>query len=239
MATVSTTTRPQRWQDKLKPGALLRTLLARRGSMQSHLGPEWHGNLRTIHETRTLTPILLTDAAALQIMIAVRAACRLGGSMAEAGVFMGGSARLICEVKGHLPLHLFDVFETQQHASDASGVEIRAHFGTVHGSLATVKRVLAPYTEVHFHPGIFPDSAQGLEDEKFSFVHLDMDLVSSTDAALNFFLPRMLAGAILIGDDYYDPGVRQCFADHCGHGGWTLMELPWGQVMVIKHGGQQ
>jgi len=205
--------------------------------MQSHLGPEWHASLRAIHETRTMTPILLTDAAALQIMIAVRAACRLGGSMAEAGVFMGGSARLICEVKGQAPLHLFDVFETQQRASDTSGVEIRAHFGTVHGSLATVERVLAPYEKVHFHPGIFPESAKGLDEEKFSFVHLDMDLVSSTNAALAFFLPRMLSGAILIGDDYYDPGVRQCFAEHCGHGGWTLMELPWGQVMVIKQGG--
>jgi hypothetical protein len=237
MATVSESIRPQRWHDKLKPGVLLRAVLARRGSMQAHLGPEWRASLRTIHHTRTLTAILLTDAAALQIMIAVRGARRLGGSMAEAGVFKGGSARLICEVKGDAPLHLFDVFETQQHASDASGVELRAYFGPIHGRLAMVEDILAPYPAVHFHPGIFPASAQGLEDERFSFVHLDMDLVSSTNAALGFFLPRMLAGAVLIGDDYYDPGVRQCFANHCGHGGWTLMELPWGQVMVIKHGG--
>lgn len=236
MATVAATTRPQSWQDRLKPAALLRSLLARRGSMQAHLGPEWRLSLRTIHETRTMTPILLTDAAALQIMIAVRSACRLGGSMAEAGVFMGGSSRLICEVKGQAPLHLFDVFETQQQASDASAVEVREHFGTIHGSLAWVKGILAPYPEVHFHPGFFPDSTQGLEGEKFSFVHLDMDLVSSTNDALDFFLPRMLTGGILIGDDYYDPGVRQCFADHCGHGGWTLIELPWGQAMVIKVG---
>jgi hypothetical protein len=235
MANVSATLRPQRWQDRLKPGVLLRALLARRGSMQAHLGQEWQGDLRTIHETRVMTPILLPDAAALQIMIAVKSACRLGGSMAEAGVFMGGSARLICEVKGHVPLHLFDVFETQQYASDAAGVELRAHFGKVHGSQAWVEGILAPYAEVHFHPGFFPSSAQGLEDERFSFVHLDMDLVSSTNAALDFFLPRMVAGGILIGDDYYDPGVRQCFANHCGNGGWTLMELPWGQVMVIKH----
>lgn len=236
MANMLATLRPQGWQDKLKPGVLLRTLLARRGSMQAHLGPEWRGNLRTIHETRAITPILLTDAAALQIMIAVRSACRLGGALAEAGVFMGGSARLICEMKGQLPLHLFDVFETQQRSSDAATTDVRTHFGTIHGKQAWVERVLAPYEQVHVHPGFFPRTTQGLENERFSFVHLDMDLVSSTNAALNFFMPRMLAGGILIGDDYYDPGVRQCFAEHVGNGPDTLIELPWGQVMVVKQG---
>ncbi|HEY4091305.1 MAG TPA: TylF/MycF/NovP-related O-methyltransferase [Luteibacter sp.] len=235
MATISSTTRPQRWQDKLRPGALLRSALARRGSMQAHLGPEWQASLRTIHETREMTAILLTDAAALQIMIAVRAAARLGGAMAEAGVFKGGSARLICEAKGQAPLRLFDVFETQQHASDVAATEVRTYFGTVHGSMSLVERILAPYPNVHFHPGWFPASTIGVPDEQYSFVHLDMDLVSSTNAALDYFLPRMLTGGILIGDDYYDPGVRQCFAEHCGQGGWTVMELPWGQVMVIKH----
>jgi O-methyltransferase len=235
MATIASTTRPQRWQDRLKPGALLRSALARRGSMQAHLGPEWHANLRTIHETRQMTAILLTDAAALQIMIAVRAAVRLGGAMAEAGVFKGGSARLICEVKGEATLRLFDVFETQQHASDVPATEVRNYFGTVHGTMGLVERILAPYPNVHFHPGWFPASTTGVPDEQYSFVHLDMDLVSSTNAALEYFLPRMLAGGIVIGDDYYDPGVRQCFAEHCGQGGYTLMELPWGQVMVIKH----
>jgi hypothetical protein len=235
MPTISSTTRPQRWQDKLKPGVLLRAALARRGSMQAHLGPEWHPKLHAIHETREMTAILLTDAAALQIMVAAKAARRLGGVMAEAGVFMGGSARLICEVKADSQLHLFDVFETQQRAMDASGSELRAHFGTVHGNLASVERLLSPYAGVHFHPGFFPESTIGLPDHAYSFVHLDMDLVSSTNAALDYFLPRMLTGGILIGDDYYDPGVRQCFAEHCGHGGYTLMELPWGQAMVVKH----
>ena len=46
----------------------------------------------------------------------------------------------------------------------------------------------------------------------------------------------MLAGGILIGDDYNDPGVRQCFAEHVGSGPDTLVELPWGQVMVVKQG---
>ena len=35
----------------------------------------------------------------------------LPGALAEVGVFGGGTARVICEVKGDRPLHLFDTFE--------------------------------------------------------------------------------------------------------------------------------
>src|ERR1035437_2891958 len=38
-------------------------------------------------------------------------AVTLGGDIAEVGVFRGGSAKLICEVKGSARLHLFDTFE--------------------------------------------------------------------------------------------------------------------------------
>jgi len=228
--------RPPGWRGKIAPGALLRGLLARRGSIEAPLGPAWRDDLRTIRETRAATALLLSDAAAMQIIIGVRAARRLGGAMAEAGVLTGGSARLICAAKGEARLHLFDVFETQQGASDEAGAELRRHFGAIHGSRASVERLLAPYAGVTLHPGIFPASARGLEDERFAFVHLDMDLVSSTRAGLAFFLPRLLPGGILIGDDYADPGVRHCFAERCGPGPDTMIELPWGQVMVVKQG---
>jgi hypothetical protein len=241
---VTSTLRPQGWRDRLAPGALLRSLLARRGSIQSPLGPEWQEDLRLIRETRRMAPLLMNDAAALQIILCARAAARLGGTMAEAGVFRGGSARLICAAKGTAPLHLFDVFETLQTPGgpaidagiDAGGAELRAHFGRVHGRQAQVETLLAPYRAVHIHPGLFPGTAAGLEEERYSFVHLDMDLETSTAAALGFFHPRMIAGAILIGDDYEDAAVRACFARYFEGRRDTIVELPWGQVMIIKQG---
>jgi hypothetical protein len=104
----------------------------------------------------------------------------------------------------------------------------------VHGRRDRVERLLSPYAAVHLHPGIFPASAEGLEDEWFSFVHLDMDLVRSTTDALNFFHPRLVQGGILIGDDYGDPGVRAAFADFFADRGESLIGFPWGQVMVVK-----
>jgi len=78
------------------------------------LDPQGRADLAVIRQTRAMTRLLMQDAAALTILAWARSAVRLGGDLAEAGVFMGGSARLICEVKGPAPLHLFDVFDTLQ-----------------------------------------------------------------------------------------------------------------------------
>jgi hypothetical protein len=220
------------------PGRLLRALLARRGAVLVNLvGREGRRDLAILRETRKRAPLLIGDAAALQILSAVRAARPLGGAMAEAGVLMGGAARLICEAKGDAPLHLFDVFETLQRPADALSTqreaELRAHFGGLHGRRAQVERLLEAYGGVGFHVGIFPASARGLEAVRFSFVHIDLDLEPSTRDALEYFLPRMVEGGIVIGDDYGDPGVRGVFAACFAGRPDTLIELPWGQVMVI------
>lgn len=215
-------------------------MLALRGSIAAPLGPGWEGELGVLRETRRIVPLLMSDAAALQILICVRAARRLDGIMAEAGVLMGGSARLICEAKGDVPLHLFDVFDTLQAGrSSRSPLQqsVRDHFGSIYGSVDQVSRLLDPYPHVRLHPGVFPDSIPAdLHDARFSFVHLDMDLAQSTRAGLEFFHPRLVAGGILIGDDYHDCAVRQSFADYLGPLPGTVIELPWGQVMLVKRG---
>jgi len=161
--------------------------------------------------------------------------------MAEAGVLMGGSARLICEAKGDADLHLFDVFETLQRGVGESGpgteTAIREHFGTVHGTMAQVERLLAPYDNVHFHPGVFPGSVPNrLAETSYSFVHIDLDLEPCIADALAYFHPRMVSGGIIIGDDYADAAVRRAFAIYLNSFPDTVIELPWGQVMVVKQG---
>ena len=220
---------------------MLRTLLTWRGSIAAPVGRGWEGELASLRQTRRMVPLLMTDAAALQIQICVRAARQLDGAMAEAGVLMGGSARLICEGKGDKPLHLFDVFETLQSpispAASALEQSLRDHFKDVHGPIDAARRLLAPYAGVHFHPGIFPGSVPAeVSDTRFSFVHLDLDLAQSTRAGLEFFHPRLVEGGIIVGDDYADAAVRDTFAEYFRSLPETLIELPWGQVMVVKQG---
>lgn len=216
-----------------RTGGFARRLLARRGAVLAHLPAEARGDLACVHETRRRTALLMTDAAALHLIACARAAAGLGGAMAEAGVLMGGSARLIATVKGAAPLHLFDLFETLQ-APSAPATPLGEHFGAVHGTLAGVKDLLSPFADIAVHPGIFPASAAGLEDLRFAFVHLDLDLPESTGAALEFFHPRLIPGGILVGDDYADPGVRGAFDAFFAGRAETLIALPWNQGMVVK-----
>jgi hypothetical protein len=183
----------------------------------------------------------MQDAAALLILACVRACRTLEGAMAEAGVYAGGSARLICEAKGDRPLHLFDVFETLQSPTaipqpGSAAREVRDHFGESHGSRAAVASLLAEYPNVHVHAGVLPDSATAVADESFSFVHLDLDLARGTRDALELFHPRMLDGGIIVGDDYESVAVRDAFADYFRGRRDTLMELPWSQVVVVTRG---
>ena len=218
-------------------GRLLRAIAGRRGSIVAPLSPSWQREREVIAETRAKTELLLTDPAALHLMICARAARRIPGAFAEAGVFKGGSARLICEEKGDAPFHLFDVFETLQAQHVRGTEEVAAHFGKLHGSQADVRRLLRAYPNLHFHAGMFPDTTAGVEELRFSFVHIDLDLPSAMRAALEFFHPRLIAGGILLADDYGDPAVKECVDALLELHPDTIFELPWSQLMLVRQGG--
>jgi len=219
-------------------GRAVRSLLARRGQVLVDLPPQGRDDLALIRETRAATHLLMQDAAALNLLAWVRSAVRLGGELAEAGVFMGGSARLICEAKGQAPLHLFDVFDALQGdggpGSDSAEKGVREHFGTIHAPLEQVRGLMAPYSHVHIHPGLFPGSAEAVADRRFCFVHLDLDLAQGTADALEFFYPRLLTGGVLIGDDYNLAPVRESFDAYFARRSDAFAVMPWGQVVVVK-----
>lgn len=219
------------------PGRLLRTIVGRRGSIVAPLSASWQREREIIADTRAKTQLLLADPAALHLMVCARAARRIPGAFAEAGVFKGGSARLICEEKGEAAFHLFDVFETLQAEPVAGAEELVSHFGKLHGSLADVKRRLDPYPNLHFHAGMFPETTAGLEELRFSFVHIDLDLPSAMRAALEFFHPRLVAGGILLADDYCDQAVKECVDAWLAPHADTIVELPWSQLMLVRQGG--
>ena len=220
-------------------GSLLRRALATRGLVVAGLsGAAALEDFRIVREIRDQVPLLVHDAAALMLLACARAAACLGGSMAEAGVYRGGTARLICEVKGSAPLHLFDVFDsllpTAQSLGSDAAQEIRSYFGSFHARESDVRNLFAQYTDVQLHPGVFPDSAGSLGGERYSFVHLDLDLERGTFDALEYFYPRLLPGGFLIGDDYGMVGVRRAFDRYFEGSPGRVVALPWGQALVTK-----
>ncbi len=157
----------------------------------------------------------------------------LEGDMAEVGVYQGCSAKLISLASGAKPLHLFDTFAGLP-APDADEHD-RMRIGHYAASLASVQDFLKSEDRISFYPGLFPQTASPVEDVRFSFVHLDVDLKSSTLACLNFFYPRMVPGGVILTHDYsYLDGVRQAFDEFLDDKPESALELATSQAMLVK-----
>ncbi len=184
-----------------------------------------------IAETRKATAMVLLDAEAYNIYAAARQTAKVPGIIAEVGVYRGGSARLICAVKGSRDLHLFDTFAGLPEAGEHDAKFQKGGFAS---SIDEVRNFLSPFPGVHFHQGLFPATAAGLEDLRFSFVHLDVDLYESTRAALEWFYPRMNRGSILISHDYDAEGVHLAFDQFFASRPECVIELARTQVAFVK-----
>lgn len=164
-------------------------------------------------------------------------ACLLGGDVLEAGVFQGGTARmlrLIAEAN-QKQLHLFDSFEGMKVADSKFDRHASGDFADT--SLDAVRNVVGHGDFIHFHKGWIPDTFTGLEDERICFAHIDLDLYQGVKDTLAFVYPRMPAGGMIISDDY---GLASC------PGAWRAVDeffasrpekplaLLTGQVLVIK-----
>ena len=159
----------------------------------------------------------------------------LPGVIAEVGVYKGGTARLICEVKGEKDLYLFDTFEGLPETNDN---DLLVHKGWLHDTdLESVKNYLSDFKNIHFLKGVFPGTAGPISDKKFSFIHLDTNLYQSTLDALEFFWPRMVIGGRIVSHDYNAssmPGVKKAFMEFFRDQPEKIIEIADSQVMVIK-----
>ena len=158
-----------------------------------------------IEEVRREVEMLLGDDEARNIYLAVESTKRVPGDVAEAGVYKGGSAKLICEAKGDKALHLFDTFEGLPEGWAPDSPWYQRKFD----SFLEAKQNLAKYKNVHFHKGLIPSTFDSVKQKSFSFVHLDVDRYESTSECLKFFYPRMSLGGIIISHDYPSEGGKE------------------------------
>ena len=189
--------------------------------------------LADIKAARNGRESLLSGNEAFTVFSLARAQSALGGEMAEVGVYQGCSARMISLASNGAPLHLFDTFSGLP-APDAHehGRMRQGHYAA---SLEGVQAYLADRPDVRFYQGMFPQTATPVADTKFSFVHLDVDLKSSTRGCLEFFYPRMLPGGIILTHDYsYLDGVREAFDEFLAGRPERAIELPTSQAMLVK-----
>jgi hypothetical protein len=165
----------------------------------------------------------------------------LPGDTAECGVFNGSSSLLICEAIKRLGKidkthHLFDSFEGISEPGDKDGSYWSK--GNLTCSEEQALSNLADYrTFVASHKGWIPDRFAEVQDCKFCFVHIDVDLHQPTRDSLEFFYPRMSDGGIIVCDDYgftTCPGATEAFDVFLADKPEAILALPGGGGFMIK-----
>jgi O-methyltransferase len=125
------------------------------------------------------------------------------GDLAEVGVYRGDISRFIHQLASERIYYLFDTFEGFPRQDLEPNVSEDNRFRDT-----TVKEVLQKIGDTRniiIKKGYVPDTFQGLENERFAFVLLDLDLYNPTVSSLGFFYPRLVKGGYLMVHDYNSP----------------------------------
>jgi O-methyltransferase len=186
-------------------------------------------------------------------------ASTLPGRQIECGVFNGCSALACClarraaqaEFNG-APLHLVDSFEGLSAPRAEDWFQIGSAGGETTAStpplwpannfkarLEDVKAVFASFPDVQIHKGWIPAALEQLPEARWSFVHIDLDLYEPTGACLEYFLPRMVPGGVIVCDDYGSlmfPGAARAWDEVLVSRGAPFVELPTGQSVFMAEG---
>ena len=178
----------------------------------------------------------------------------ISGDVVECGCARGLSSMELClEIGRTRPdwrgkgFHIFDSFaglsEPEAKDLDVTGIDAgeaqrilsMMHRGNMACSLAQVREAFRePYPDVAFHPGWIPDSFTGLPEQRYRFVHVDVDLYQPTLAALAYFFPRLQPGGVIATDDYNWPGGRQAVDEFCAANALRRQVTSTNQAYVVR-----
>ena len=137
------------------------------------------------------------------------------GTFVECGVWKGHSAHitasLISEYNSSNKLYLFDSFKglSKRDVEDSSRIkmskdEIKLEAEKFAFSEDLVRNNLKDFNFISYFKGWIPDRFNEVSDEKFCFVHIDVDLYQPILDSLNFFSERLDEGGYIFLDDYGD-----------------------------------
>lgn len=145
----------------------------------------------------------------------------VNGAVAECGVLRGNFAGILNLHFNDRKLYLFDTFEgfdeqDIEAEKNAEAQEWLFEFGAkeIYANGSEILALLrCPYKEnVEIRKGYVPNTFEGLENVKFCFVNLDMDLYQPTINALDFFYDKLEANGMILLHDYFQPklpGIKQ------------------------------
>ena len=144
-----------------------------------------------------------TPERAYMLAALARYAKQFPGDFAESGVYQGGSALLLGQMLQDTAkkLYLFDSFKGLPKPD--SNHDPFFQQGEYAAALERVKERLGKFSRLtEFREGWIPDTFAGLEDRRYAFTHIDVDLYQPTLDCCRYFYPRLTAGAVMLFDEY-------------------------------------
>lgn len=165
---------------------------------------------------------------------------KLGGPVAELGVFQGDFSKKINRLFPEREIYLYDTFEgfdKKDLANDKSLSWEKVH--TFEDT--TVKLVLdkMPFPDkCIIKKGFFPDSFDEY-DKKFAFVSIDVDLFDPIKSGLEIFYPRLKKGGYIMLHDYNSivyHGATEAVQKYCDANEISYIPIPdiAGSVIITK-----
>ena len=198
--------------------------------------------------------VLRRALRAYQLARYVESAARLGGAMAECGVFNGLTALLACRVRRMIDpgfrgadFFLVDSYEGLSESREQDLIDVMGKGGRIERvpshqaghfavDVGAVRSRFADFPEASFVKGWIPQVLPQLPERKYAFVHIDVDLYEPTRGALEYFQPRMLPGGIIVNDDFSTPlfpGAGKAWIEHFDRTGAPYVVLDTGQSVYV------
>jgi O-methyltransferase len=163
---------------------------------------------------------------------------KIDGAFAELGVWAGITSSFIHAQAPHRRFYLFDTFAGFPEGALEKGQDDRFK----DTSQQQVANRIGNLDNVVFRAGYFPQTAAGLEEEKFALVMLDFDLYRSAVDALKFFYPRLVPGGYFFMHDFNSPesdhAISRAATEFLDGKPEALVEIPdvWGSAVFRKVG---
>ncbi len=172
---------------------------------------------------------------------AAEQAVRKPGDFVECGVHRGGLARCLIEYLdfARLPktFYLLDTFQGFPPEDRIRAAAVHRH-DYLEDCYADVQATFAAYPNVHLIRGAIPGTLAQVSSPQVCFLSIDMNCAEPEVAALEFFWPRLAAGAIVILDDYaYSEAYRrqkEALDAAAARLGAAILALPTGQGLILK-----
>jgi hypothetical protein len=180
---------------------------------------------------------------------------RLEGDFVECGVGRGFTSSAIMEAfdwdRTGRKFYLFDTFTgvVEGLCTDAEKNRMEAVFGGVEARnqahamyyAENYDKVVANFAEWRnaiLVKGMVPDTLTDVETERIAYLHIDMNCVAPEIAAIEFYWPKLTAGACVVLDDYAFDGYDlqyDAWNEWARSNGVAILTLPTGQGLIIKN----